>query len=82
MQFRVLTIALVFGAALTACKPHGDVATNSDKGDARVGALNGADSAASPNVNPQAAANQIQIPDYPPADTNRAPAPAPQAPAR
>jgi hypothetical protein len=40
--------------------------------DRRVKALQGADSASLPNVDPAAAANQIQIPDYPPLDSDQA----------
>ena len=48
--------------------------------DRRLQALQGADSASLPNVDAAAAANQVQIPDYPPPDTDQAPARSPGAP--
>jgi hypothetical protein len=48
--------------------------------DRRLKALQGADSAALPNVDAAAAANQVQIPDYPPPDGDQAPAGSTAAP--
>jgi hypothetical protein len=78
MRIRALTIALSLGAALAACNAPADKtadkAADSDGGDRRVEAVKGAESTASPNVDAAAAANQVQVPDYPPADADQAPA--------
>ena len=80
MRIRALTIALLLGAALAACNQRAD--SDSDGGDRRVEALKGSDSAASPNVDGKAAANQVQIPDYAPVDADKAGAvtPPPETP--
>jgi uncharacterized lipoprotein len=80
MQIRALAIALALGSALSACETYSGTQASHTGGDRRVEALKGADSAASPNVDATAAKNQVQIPDYPPADTDQAPAAAGKAP--
>ena len=66
MPIRVFTAALALGAALAACDGPGGSGGNDDRGDRRVDELRGAESTATPNVDAAAAANQTQIPVYPP----------------
>lgn len=72
MQLRVLAITLALGSTLAACEgPTRSARDDETGGDRRVEALKGADSTASANVDAAATVNQVQIPDYPPADADQ-----------
>jgi hypothetical protein len=75
MPIRVFTAALALGAALAACDGAGGPSANDDRGDRRVDELRGAESTASPNIDAAAAANQTQIPVYPPPAAGETPTP-------